>query len=83
MKEAPNLGRKTTHMIKITVNTAVYEALHQAFPKASSAQRALNKYISVVESMINAALLRGLTPGGHPKCSTYGHPNCSTRPEVT
>ena len=19
-----------------------------------------------------------LTPGGHPKCPTYGHPNCST-----
>ena len=20
------------------------------------------------------------SPGGHPKCSTYGHPNCPTRP---
>ena len=62
MKEAPNLGRKTTHMIKITVNTAVYEALHQAFPKASSAQRALNKYISVLETMLFQALQHGRTP---------------------
>jgi hypothetical protein len=62
VKEAPNLERKATHMIKITVNTAVYEALHQAFPKASSAQRALNKYISVLETMLFQALQHGCTP---------------------
>lgn len=49
-------------MIKITVNTAVYEALHQAFPKASSAQRALNKYISLLENLLFQALQHGRTP---------------------
>ncbi len=50
-------------MIKITVDQSVEEALERAFPTPyGAAYRALNKYISVVESMINAALLRGLTP---------------------
>lgn len=50
-------------MIKITVDQSVEDALERAFPTPyGAAYRALNKYISVVESMINAALLRGLTP---------------------
>ncbi len=50
-------------MIKITVDQSVENALERAFPTPyGAAYRALNKYISVVESMINAALLRGLSP---------------------
>jgi len=50
-------------MIKITVDQSVEEALERAFPTPyGAAYRALNKYISVVEAMINAALLRGLSP---------------------
>ena len=49
-------------MIKITVNQSVEDALERAFPRPEgAAYRALQKYIGVVESMINAALLRGLT----------------------
>ena len=40
-------------MIKITINSAVYEALQKAFPKpANSAHRALGKYIGVLETML-------------------------------
>jgi hypothetical protein len=50
-------------MIKITVDQSVEDALEQSFPTPyGAAYRALKKYINVVESMINAALLRGLTP---------------------
>jgi hypothetical protein len=44
-------------MIKITINSAVYEALQKAFPKpANSAHRALAKYISVLETMLFKSL---------------------------
>lgn len=50
-------------MIKITVNNAVYEALHKAFPKpANSAQRALAKYVSVLETMLFKSLHFEATP---------------------
>lgn len=50
-------------MIKITVNNAVYEALHKAFPKpANSAQRALTKYITVLESLLFKSLHFEATP---------------------
>ena len=50
-------------MIKLTVHESVQAALHKAFPKpAASAQRALAKYIGVVESMVFDALQRGQTP---------------------
>ena len=49
-------------MIKITVDQSVEDALERAFPTPyGAAFRALNKYISVAEAMINAALLRGLS----------------------
>ena len=50
-------------MIKITVHESVEAALQKAFPKpAAAAERALAKYISVVESMLFDALQRGQTP---------------------
>jgi len=50
-------------VIKLTVHESVEAALQKAFPKpAASAQRALAKYISVVESMVFDALQRGQTP---------------------
>jgi hypothetical protein len=50
-------------MIKITINSAVYEALQKAFPKpANSAHRALAKYISVLETMIFKSLHFEATP---------------------
>jgi len=50
-------------VIKLTVHESVQAALQKAFPKpAASAQRALAKYISVVESMVFDALQRGQTP---------------------
>ena len=51
------------HMIKITVNSAVYEALQKAFPKlANTAHRALAKYISVLEAMLFQSLHFEVTP---------------------
>ena len=50
-------------MIKITVDAKVYEALSLAFPKpANSAQRALAKYISVLEAMLFKSLHFAATP---------------------
>ena len=50
-------------MIKITLNSAVYEALRQAFPKpANSAHKALAKYIAVLEQMIFNSLHFEATP---------------------
>ena len=50
-------------MIKITINSAVYEALQKAFPKpANSAHRALAKYISVLEAMLFKSLHFEATP---------------------
>jgi hypothetical protein len=50
-------------MIKITVNSAVYEALQKAFPKpANSAHRALAKYVSVLEAMLFKSLHFEATP---------------------
>ena len=44
-------------MIKITVDSAVYEALQKAFAKpANTAHRALAKYISVLETMLFQSL---------------------------
>jgi len=50
-------------LIKITVHESVEVALRQAFPKpAAAAQRALGKYIAVLESLLFAALQHGRTP---------------------
>ena len=50
-------------MIKITINSSVYEALQRAFPKpANSAHRALAKYISVLETMLFKSLHFEATP---------------------
>lgn len=50
-------------MIKITVNPAVYHALKQAFPKpVNSADRALRKYVKVLEDMLFASLQHQATP---------------------
>ena len=50
-------------MIKITVHESVEAALHKAFPRpAASAQKALAKYVAVVESMLFDALQHGRTP---------------------
>ena len=50
-------------MIKITVNSAVYDALSKAFPKpANSAHRALNKYVTVLENMLFKSLHFEATP---------------------
>jgi len=50
-------------MIKITVNPAVFHALKQAFPKpANSADRALRKYVKVLEDMLFESLQRQATP---------------------
>ena len=50
-------------MIKITVDSAVYEALQKAFPKpANTAHRALAKYISVLETMLFQSLHFEVTP---------------------
>jgi hypothetical protein len=50
-------------MIKITVNSAVYEALQKAFPKpANSAYRALAKYVSALETMLFKSLHFEATP---------------------
>ena len=48
-------------MIKITVDQSVEDALQRAFPRPhGAAYRALAKYVSAVEAMINEAVLRGL-----------------------
>jgi len=50
-------------MIKITLNSVVYEALRKAFPKpANSAHKALAKYIAVLEQMIFNSLHFEATP---------------------
>ena len=50
-------------MIKITVNSAVYEALNKAFPKpANSAHKAITKYIAVLEQMLFRSLHFEATP---------------------
>ena len=50
-------------MIKITVDSAVYEALQKAFSKpANTAHRALAKYISVLEAMLFQSLHFEVTP---------------------
>lgn len=50
-------------MIKITVNSAVYDALSKAFPKPTNAARkALTKYISVLEVMVFKSLHFEATP---------------------
>ncbi len=50
-------------MIKITVNSAVYEALSKAFPKpATSANKAITKYITVLEQMLFKSLHFEATP---------------------
>ena len=50
-------------MIKITVNSAVYDALSKAFPKpANAAHRALNKYVTVLENMLFKSLHFEATP---------------------
>ena len=50
-------------MIKITVNSAVYEALNKAFPRpANSAHKAITKYIAVLEQMIFKSLHFEATP---------------------
>jgi hypothetical protein len=47
-------------MIKITPDSTVLIALKAAFPTpANSAEKALNKYVSVIENMLNEAILRG------------------------
>ena len=47
-------------MIKITPDSTVLIALKSAFPTpANSAEKALNKYILVIENMLNEAILRG------------------------
>lgn len=47
-------------MIKITVAPEVLQALKEAFPTpAKAAQRALDKYVTAVEEMIDEALRRG------------------------
>jgi hypothetical protein len=49
-------------MIKIIVTPAVLAALKVAFPKPhNAAQRALDKYVAVLEQMIDEALRRGQT----------------------
>ena len=54
---------KGQHLIKITVDAKVYEALSLAFPKpANSAHRALAKYISVLEAMLFKSLHFAATP---------------------
>jgi hypothetical protein len=50
-------------VIKLTVHESVVAALQKAFPKPeAAAKRALDKYISVVESMLFDSLQRGQTP---------------------
>ena len=57
------LTTRGKHLIKITVNSAVYAALQQAFPKpTNSAHRALAKYISVLEAMLFKSLHFAATP---------------------
>jgi hypothetical protein len=58
-------------MIKITADKSVEDALQRAFPRPQgAAYRALAKYISTVEAMINEAVLRGQTPQ-EKKLGTY------------
>ena len=50
-------------MIKITIDSTVYDALQKAFPKPSnSAYRALAKYIRVLETMLFKSLHHEATP---------------------
>ena len=58
-------------MIKISVDQSVEDALQRAFPRPQgAAYRALAKYVSTVEAMINEAVLRGRTPQ-EKKLGTY------------
>ena len=57
------LTAKGQHLIKITVDAKVYEALSLAFPKPrNSAHRALAKYIQVLEVMLFKSLHFQATP---------------------
>ena len=59
-------------MITLTVDPKVEQALHQAFPRpATSASKALGKYVKLLESMLLQAHMRGLTPQQR-KLGTYG-----------
>ena len=50
-------------VIRLTIDPRVEEALGRAFPRPhGAAQRALKKYVRVLEDMINKAAVRGLTP---------------------
>ena len=49
-------------MIKIAVDQTVKGAVKQAFGKANSADKALTKYIRVLEDMLDEAELRGISP---------------------
>ena len=50
-------------MIKLTVDPKVLAAMHQAFPKpAASAERALKKYVGVLEDMLTKSLQFARSP---------------------
>jgi hypothetical protein len=48
-------------MIKIDVDPIVLTSLKAAFPKANSAQKALDKYVELFEKMLNQTELNGIT----------------------
>jgi hypothetical protein len=57
------LTARGQHLIKITIDAKVYEALSLAFPKpANSAHRALAKYIRVLENKLFKSLHFAATP---------------------
>jgi len=54
------------HLIRITVDAKIYQALQQAFPKpTNSAHRALAKYISALENMLFKSLHFAATPASN------------------
>jgi hypothetical protein len=52
-------------MIKIAIDQSVKDAVKQVFNKANSAEKALTKYICVLEEMLDDAEMRGISPYDH------------------
>ena len=70
-------GTDTDHEPNLIANITLidgYSNKHRIGKKAPS------KYIKAFAKDNKSISTALQTPGGHPKCPTYGHPNCSTRP---
>lgn len=57
-------------MLRINYDLSVLTAIQTAFPKANSAENALDKYVALLGDMLTESELRGVTPFNQ-KFNTY------------